>query len=219
MTHQALIGGSPCNEKSWKVPRSGDQGKPPCIFLLLPNVYLQPMTRAPRQLLTGWVEHSRPNGRCPEATWDRTLNGTLKCKELLFNSKEWRAIAEGRSEWRSRTYSKPMPPSENWSCRVHESKDEHCITQNGTQPSQTCSGGMIDTQLCVFCCCIFANRIVILSNRENREIGPSILYYGRSFPLDILKIRYTLYAISVTTKTSRHLYFRELGEHKRFRLY
>jgi len=29
------------------------------------------------------------------------------------NFKEWRAIAEDRTEWRSRTYSIPMPPSEN----------------------------------------------------------------------------------------------------------
>ena len=33
------------------------------------------MTRAPRQLLTGWVAHSRPNG-CPEMTWGRTLKKT-----------------------------------------------------------------------------------------------------------------------------------------------
>ena len=31
-----------------------------------------PMTRVPRQLLTGWVAHSRLNG-CPEMTWGRTL--------------------------------------------------------------------------------------------------------------------------------------------------
>jgi len=32
------------------------------------HVSRMPMTRAPRQLLTGWVAHSRPNG-CPEMTW------------------------------------------------------------------------------------------------------------------------------------------------------
>ena len=62
------------------------------------------------QLLTGWVAHSRPNG-CPEMTWGRTLKKALKCKGLPVNFKEWGAIAEDRSEWRSRTYSKPMPPS------------------------------------------------------------------------------------------------------------
>jgi hypothetical protein len=76
------------------------------------HVARMPMTRAPRQLLTGWVAHSRPNG-CPEMTWGRTLKKALKCKGLPVNFKEWRAIAEDRSEWRSRTYSKPMPPSEN----------------------------------------------------------------------------------------------------------
>ena len=82
------------------------------------------MTRAPRQLLTGWVAHSRQNG-CPEMTWGRTLKKALKCKGPPDNFKEWRAIAEDRSEWRSRTHSKPMPPSETRSYRVHESKDEH----------------------------------------------------------------------------------------------
>jgi hypothetical protein len=37
-----------------------------------------------------------------------------------------------------------------------ESKDEHCITQKDTQPSQTCSGGFIKTQLCAICCCFFS---------------------------------------------------------------
>jgi len=106
--------------------------------------WAKPMTRAPRQLLTGWVAHSRPNG-CPEMTWGRTLKKALKCKGLPVNFKVWRAIAEDRSEWRSRTYSRPTPPSENWSYRVHESKDVHCISQKDTQPSQTCSGGFINT--------------------------------------------------------------------------
>jgi len=76
------------------------------------HVARMPMTRAPRQLLTGWLAHSRPNG-CPEMTWGRTLKKALKCKGLPVNFKEWRVIAEDRSEWRSRTYSKPMPPYEN----------------------------------------------------------------------------------------------------------
>ena len=41
------------------------------------------------------------------------LKKVLKCKGLPANFKEWRAKAEGSSEWRSRTYSKTMPPSEN----------------------------------------------------------------------------------------------------------
>ena len=39
---------------------------------------------------------------------------------------------------------------------VHESKDEYCIAQKDTQPSQTCSGGFIKTQLYAICCCFFA---------------------------------------------------------------
>ena len=40
--------------------------------------------------------------------------------------------------------------------RVYGSKDEHCITQKDTQPSQTCSGGFIKTQLRAIRCCFFA---------------------------------------------------------------
>jgi hypothetical protein len=67
----------------------------------------------------------------------------------------WRAIAENRSEWRSRMYSKPMPPSENWSYRVQKSKGEHFISQKDTQPSQTCSGGFVNLQLFANCWCFF----------------------------------------------------------------
>ena len=81
------------------------------------------MIRAPLQLLTGWVEHPRPNG-CPEMTWARKLKKAMKFKGLLVNFKEWRVIASNRSEWRSRAYSKPM--------LHHESKDERCITQKDT---------------------------------------------------------------------------------------
>jgi len=72
-----------------------------------------PVTRAPRQLLTGWVAHPRPNG-CPEITWGRTLKKALEHKGLPVQFNEWwRVIAKHRSEWRSWTYAKPMPPSEN----------------------------------------------------------------------------------------------------------
>jgi hypothetical protein len=40
-----------------------------------------PMSRAPRQLLTGWVSHSRPIG-CPQMTWGRTLENALKSKGI-----------------------------------------------------------------------------------------------------------------------------------------
>jgi hypothetical protein len=98
------------------------------------HVARMPMKRVPRQLLTGWGAHLRPNG-CPEMTWGRTLTKALKCRGLPVNFKEWRAIAKDRSERGLRTYSKPVPPSVNWPYRAHGSEDEHCITQKDTQPS------------------------------------------------------------------------------------
>ena len=45
------------------------------------HVARMPMSRAPRQLLTGWVSHSRPIG-CPQMTWGRTLEIALKSKGI-----------------------------------------------------------------------------------------------------------------------------------------
>jgi len=39
------------------------------------------MSRAPRQLLTSWVAHSRPVG-CPQMTWGRTLENALASKGI-----------------------------------------------------------------------------------------------------------------------------------------
>jgi hypothetical protein len=50
---------------------------------------------------------------CPEVIRGRTLIRALKCKGLPSKFKESLAIAGDSSEWRSRTYSKPMPPSED----------------------------------------------------------------------------------------------------------
>jgi hypothetical protein len=65
--------------------------------------------RAPRQLLTGWVSHSRPIG-CPQMTWGRTLENVLKSKGISKDFDEWIAIAKGRSKWRQLTHSIPKPP-------------------------------------------------------------------------------------------------------------
>jgi hypothetical protein len=62
------------------------------------HVARMPMSWAPRQLLTGWVSHSRPIG-CPQMTWGRTL-------EIY----EWIAIAKDRLKWRQLTHSIPKPP-------------------------------------------------------------------------------------------------------------
>ena len=92
------------------------------------------------------------------------------------NFKEWRAIAEDMSEWRWRTQSKHIPPSETWTFRVRESKDKHYNTQKAIQLSQTCSGGITNTQLSAICWRFFAlgeyNRIE--SNRiESNRIPTS----------------------------------------------
>ena len=68
-----------------------------------------PMSRAPRQLLTGWVSHSRPIG-CPQVTWGRTLENALKSKGISKDFGEWIAIAKDRSKWRQLTHPIPKPP-------------------------------------------------------------------------------------------------------------
>jgi hypothetical protein len=67
------------------------------IILWAGHVAWTLMIRAPRQLLTGWVAHSWPNG-CTEMKWGRTLKKARKFKGLRANFKEWRAIAEDRSD-------------------------------------------------------------------------------------------------------------------------
>jgi hypothetical protein len=61
------------------------------------HVARMPMSRAPRQLLTGWVSHSRPIG-CPQMTWGRTLENALKSKGISKEFDEWIAIAKDRSK-------------------------------------------------------------------------------------------------------------------------
>ena len=45
------------------------------------HVARMPMSRAPRQLLNGWVSHSRPIGS-PQMTWGRTLENALKSSKV-----------------------------------------------------------------------------------------------------------------------------------------
>ena len=73
------------------------------------HVARMPMSRALRQLLTGWVSHSRPIG-CPQMTWGRTLENALKSKVISKDFDEWIAIAKDRSKWRQLTHSIPKPP-------------------------------------------------------------------------------------------------------------
>jgi len=73
------------------------------------HVALIPMSRAPRQLLTGWVSHSQPID-CPQMTWGRTLENALKSKGISKDFDEWIAIAKDRLKWRQLTHSIPKPP-------------------------------------------------------------------------------------------------------------
>ena len=57
------------------------------------HVARMPMSRAPRQLLPGWVSHSRPIG-CPHMTWGRTL---------------WRTRAKVRAFRRNSMSGSPLP--------------------------------------------------------------------------------------------------------------
>ena len=63
------------------------------------HVSRMPLTRAPRKLLTGWVEHSRPIG-CPQMTWGRTLKKALKSAKLPTDFVQWRTAAADRDQWR-----------------------------------------------------------------------------------------------------------------------
>ena len=65
------------------------------------HVSRMPMTRAPRQLLTGWVDHKRPIG-CPQMTWGRTLKKALVQNNLPADFKAWSSLAADRRQWRMR---------------------------------------------------------------------------------------------------------------------
>ena len=67
-----------------------------------------PMSRAPRQLLTGWVAHPRPIG-CPEMNFGRTLKKALKRNHLPTDFAAWSALARDRPRWRLLTHSTPPP--------------------------------------------------------------------------------------------------------------
>ena len=71
------------------------------------------MSRAPRQLLTSWVAHSRPVG-CPQMTWGRTLENALKSRSVSKEFDKWFSIAKDRPKWRQQTYSYPIPHDARW---------------------------------------------------------------------------------------------------------
>jgi hypothetical protein len=67
-----------------------------------------PVSRAPRQLLTGWVVHPRQVW-CPEMNFGRKLKKALKRNDLSTDFVTWSAIARDRPRWRLLTYSTPTP--------------------------------------------------------------------------------------------------------------
>ena len=83
------------------------------VFRWAGHVARMPMSRAPRQLLAGWVSHSRPTG-CPQITWGRTLENALSSKGISKEFDAWIAVAKGRSKWRQLAHSVPKPPDAWW---------------------------------------------------------------------------------------------------------
>jgi len=79
------------------------------LLRLAGHVAPMPMSRAPRQLLTSLVAHSRPVA-CLQMKWGRTLENALASKGISKEFKEWIAIAKDRPKWRQQTHSKPKPP-------------------------------------------------------------------------------------------------------------
>ena len=66
-----------------------------------------PKSRAPRQLLTSLVAHSRPIG-CPQMTWGRTLENALSSKGISKELEKSIAIAKDRPNGDSR-----LTPNQN----------------------------------------------------------------------------------------------------------
>jgi hypothetical protein len=72
------------------------------------HVARMPMSRAPRQLFTGWVAHLQPIG-CPEMNFGRTLKKALKRNDLSTDFVTWSAIARDRPRRRLLINSMPTP--------------------------------------------------------------------------------------------------------------
>jgi len=109
------------------------------------HIARMPMSRAPRQSLTGWVSHSRPIG-CPQMTWGRTLENALKSKGISKEFDEWIAIAKDRSKWKQLTHSIPKPPDAWWL------KDTSRVTITIALRKRTLSPVRLVLKVTFFCC-------------------------------------------------------------------
>jgi hypothetical protein len=66
-----------------------------------------PLTRAPRKILTSWVDNPRPLG-CPQMNWGRPLKKALQSNDLPTEFVKWLEIAVDQNQWRAVCGSK-MP--------------------------------------------------------------------------------------------------------------
>jgi len=73
------------------------------------HVSRMPMSRAPRQLLTGWVAHPRPTGS-PPMTFGRTLKKALVRCGQSPDFGVWSKVAADRVEWRKLFDQTPLMP-------------------------------------------------------------------------------------------------------------
>jgi hypothetical protein len=86
------------------------------------HVSRMPMSRAPRQLLTGWVAHPRPTGS-PLMTWGRTLKKALVRCGQSPDFTVWSKVAADRGEWRKlcgQMTPLPRPKPTAYAEQVHE---------------------------------------------------------------------------------------------------
>jgi hypothetical protein len=71
------------------------------------HVARMPLTRAPRLILTSWVDSRRPLW-CPQMNWGRTLKKALQGYDLPTEFAKWREVTADRNQWRAHCSSK-MP--------------------------------------------------------------------------------------------------------------
>jgi hypothetical protein len=64
------------------------------------HVARMPLTRAPRKILTSWVDNPRHLG-CPQMNWGQTLEKALQSNDLPTEFVKWREMAADRNQWRA----------------------------------------------------------------------------------------------------------------------
>jgi hypothetical protein len=61
------------------------------------HVARMPFTRAPRKVLTSWVDNPRPLG-CPQMNWGRILKEALQSYDLPTEFAKWREMVADRNQ-------------------------------------------------------------------------------------------------------------------------